>query len=90
MGFSLPSSVGAHFGKPDACIVSLNGDGGFQINIQELETIAYHKLPILIVIYNNRTLGMIREFQDTYFEGRHAGTILGYSCPNLEKLAFAY
>lgn len=60
------------------------------MNIQELETISYHHLPIGIIVMNNESLGMVREFQDTYFEGRTVGTVLGYSCPDLEKIASAY
>lgn len=90
MGFSLPAAIGAYFAQSTACIVSFNGDGWVQLNLQELETISYHHIPIIIIVYNNSTLGMIREFQDTYLEWRHIGTILWYSCPNLEKIAFAF
>ncbi|MBX9809912.1 thiamine pyrophosphate-binding protein [Candidatus Gracilibacteria bacterium] len=90
MGFSLPTSIGASFVPGVDRVISINGDGGFQMNMQELETIAHHNLPIGIIVMNNESLGMVREFQDTYFEGRTVGTVLGYSCPNLEKIANAY
>ncbi|MFA5916789.1 MAG: thiamine pyrophosphate-binding protein [Candidatus Gracilibacteria bacterium] len=90
MGFSLPTSIGASISNKDKFIISVNGDGGFQMNIQELESIKYHNLPILIIILNNNSLGMVREFQDSYFEGRNIGTVIGYSCPNFKKIAKAY
>lgn len=90
MGFSIPASVGAYMANPDACVVSFCGDGGFQINIQELETIVSNNLPIKIIVFNNNSLGMVREFQDVYFEGRAQSTVIGYSCPDIEKIAKAY
>ena len=66
------------------------GDGGFQINIQELETIKHNDLPIKIFIFNNYSLGMVREFQDQYFNKNYQSTVIGYSCPNIEKIAEAY
>lgn len=90
MWFSLPSALGAVFVPWVKKVVSLNGDGGFQMNIQELETISSRHLPIVIVVMNNKSLGMVREFQDTYFEGRNIGTVIGYSCPDLSLIAEAY
>lgn len=60
------------------------------MNMQELETISARKLPIGIIVMNNKSLGMVREFQDTYFEGRNIGTVIGYSCPDLALIAHAY
>ena len=60
------------------------------MNIQELETISSHHLPVVIVVINNKSLGMVREFQETYFEGRNIGTVIGYSCPDLSLIAKAY
>jgi len=90
MWFSLPSSIWASFWNPNDLIISVNWDGWFQMNIQELETIKYHNLPILIIILNNNSLWMVREFQDSYFWWRNAWTVLGYSCPNISKIAKAY
>jgi acetolactate synthase-1/2/3 large subunit len=89
MGFSLPAAIGACFasGKP---IVMISGDGGFQINIQELQTIVHHKLPIKMIILNNGTLGMIKQFQDTYFESRLQSSKKGYSAPDFVSIAKAY
>lgn len=91
MGFSLPAALGsACYMKELWRVVSINGDGWFQMNIQELETISLRKLPVGIIVLNNSSLGMVREFQDTYFDGRNIWTVIGYSCPNIELIANAY
>jgi acetolactate synthase-1/2/3 large subunit len=89
MGFALPAAVGATFatGKP---VVMIAGDGGMQLNIQELETIAHHKLPIKMVILNNKSLGMVRQFQQSYFGERYPSTYWGYSAPDFADVANAY
>jgi len=90
MGFALPASIGvclAHKKKPTVCIA---GDGGFQLNIQELQTIVRNELPIKMVVLNNRCLGMIRQFQDSYFQGRYQSTFWGYNPPDFEAVAKAY
>lgn len=90
MWFSLPAALGCCFATWVHRVISVNGDWGFQMNIQELETISSRNLPIGIIIMNNKSLGMVREFQDTYFEGRNIGTVIGYSCPDLSLVAQAY
>ncbi|WP_312420610.1 thiamine pyrophosphate-binding protein [Anaerospora hongkongensis] len=90
MGFALPAAIGAVKAYPEVNGIVIAGDGGIQINIQELDLIATHQLPIKIVVLNNGCLGMVRQFQDIYFEGRRQSTVLGYSCPNLIKIAEAY
>jgi len=90
MGYSLPASIGASFALNCSPVVCISGDGGFQINIQELQTIARNKLPIKIVILNNHSLGMIRQFQDAYFNSCYESTVWGYSAPDFEKVAIAY
>ena len=90
MGFSLPTSIGACCGDKMKDAYSFMGDGGFQINIQELETIRYNNLPIKIFVLNNNSLGMVREFQDQYFNSNYQSTVIGYSCPDLKKIAGAY
>ncbi|MEN6421039.1 MAG: thiamine pyrophosphate-binding protein [Smithella sp.] len=89
MGFALPAAVGACFatGKP---VVLISGDGGMQLNIQELETIAHHKLPIKMVVLNNKSLGMVRQFQQSYFNQRYPSTYWGYSAPDFADVANAY
>jgi len=90
MGYSLPAAIGASFALDKAPVVCIAGDGGFQINIQELQTIRRNNLPIKIVIINNHCLGMIRQFQDAYFDSCYQSTVNGYSTPDFEKVAKAY
>jgi len=90
MGYSLPAAIGACFALDKAPVVAIAGDGGFQINIQELETISRNNLPIKMVVINNHCLGMIRQFQDSYFESNYASTVWGYSAPNFVAVANAY
>lgn len=90
MGFALPAAVGMCFATGRQPVVTISGDGGFQMNMQELQTIAHHKLPIKLVVLNNNCLGMIRQFQDSYFEGRYQSTYWGYSAPDFTKIAEAY
>jgi acetolactate synthase-1/2/3 large subunit len=89
MGFSLPASIGAAFasGRP---ITLVAGDGGFQCNIQELQTVARNKLPIRMVVLNNMCHGMVRQFQESYFDGRYQSTMWGYSAPDFARVAAAY
>ncbi len=90
MGYSLPAAIGACFALGKKPVVSISGDGGFQINIQELQTIKRNNLPVKIVVLNNQCLGMIRQFQDAYFDSCYVSTVDGYSVPDFEKLARAY
>jgi len=89
MGFALPATIGASFatGMP---VVMIAGDGGMQLNIQELQTIAHHRLPIKMVVLNNQSLGMVRQFQQSYFQERYPATCWGYSAPNFSEVARAY
>lgn len=89
MGFALPAAIGATLssGRP---VVVVAGDGGFQCNIQELETISLHQLPVKMVVLNNNSLGMVGQFQEEYFESRMQSTIWGYSAPDFEAIAHAY
>jgi len=90
MGYSLPAAIGASISLGNAPIVCIAGDGGFQINIQELQTIRRNNLPIKIVILNNHCLGMIRQFQDSYFDSCYQSTVWGYNAPDFTKVALAY
>jgi acetolactate synthase-1/2/3 large subunit len=91
MGFALPAALGAacHWRRQLPVLV-IAGDAGFQLNIQELQTIAHHRLPVKIVVMNNRCHGMTRQFQDTYFAARYTGTVWGYSTPDFAAVAAAY
>lgn len=90
MGYSLPAAIGASITIGNLPVVAIAGDGGFQINIQELQTIVRNKLPIKIVILNNHCLGMIRQFQDAYFDSCYQSTVWGFDSPDFEKIANAY
>ncbi|MCX7044222.1 MAG: thiamine pyrophosphate-binding protein [Candidatus Sumerlaeota bacterium] len=90
MGFALPASVGAALACAPRPVVVIAGDGGMQHNIQELQTIAHHRLPIKIVVINNGSHGMVRQFQESYFESRFEATVWGYSAPDFVKVAEAY
>lgn len=90
MGFALPAAVGAWCASPKSNIVVITGDGGLQINIQELETVSRNKIPLKLFVLNNKSLGMVREFQDLYFNKNYQSTVIGYGCPDLKKLAAAY
>ncbi|MBW4889892.1 thiamine pyrophosphate-binding protein [Mucilaginibacter sp. HMF5004] len=90
MGFALPASIGACIATGNKPVVVLIGDGCMQLNIQELQTIVRNKLPIKVIVLNNQTLGMIRQFQDNYFESRYQSTYWGYDTPDFEKVAVAY
>lgn len=90
MGFSLPVAIGAWYPEKQNNLFVITGDGGLQINIQELETVARNKIPLKLFVLNNKSLGMVREFQDLYFKGNHQSTVEGYGCPDLKKIAFAY
>lgn len=89
MGFALPASIGACIGSNKRTVV-IAGDGGIQMNIQELEIINRRKLPIKIFVLNNKNLGMVRQFQELYFDKKYLGTIDDYSVPNLVDIAKAY
>ena len=76
MGFGLPAAIGAKIGSPDKQVITFLGDGGFQMTIQELGTILQYKIPVKIIILNNNFLGMVRQWQDMFFEKRYASTEL--------------
>jgi acetolactate synthase-1/2/3 large subunit len=89
MGFGVPSAVGAQFARPDKLVFAIAGDGGFQMSIPELSTIAAHQLPIKMIVMNNGVLGMIRQWQDLFYNNRQSACAL--ECfPDVEKLAGAY
>jgi acetolactate synthase I/II/III large subunit len=88
MGFGLPASIGAKFGAPDREVVLFCGDGGLQMTIQELGTIAQEKLPVKIVVLNNHFLGMVRQWQELFFEKRYSFTEI--TSPDFVKVAEAY
>lgn len=90
MGYSLPAAIGAKLVRPGAPVWCFIGDGGLQMNIQELQTVVHYGLDLVIVVLNNRGYGIIKQFQDAYFDSRYEATGRGYSAPDFEKLARAY
>jgi acetolactate synthase I/II/III large subunit len=89
MGFGLPSAIGAQFARPDKLVFAVVGDGGFQMSIPELATIANYGLPLKIVVMNNGYLGMVRQWQELFYNNRLSAVEL--ECfPDAEKLAGAY
>lgn len=90
MGFALPAAIGACFSTNKSPIVMIAGDGGFQCNLQELQTVVRNRLPIKMVIINNGCLGMVRQFQESYFDCHYQSTIIGYDAPDFSAVANAY
>lgn len=88
MGFALPAAIGAKMGAMDREVVAVIGDGGYQMTIQELGTIFQNKTPVKIVVLNNDHLGMVRQWQELFFESRYASTVM--SNPNFVKIAEGY
>lgn len=90
MGFSLPTAIGASFAGGRSAVVVVAGDGGFQCNIQELETVRRNDLPLKMVVLDNGCHGMVRQFQESYFGSRFQSTKVGYSAPRFEQVSRAY
>jgi acetolactate synthase-1/2/3 large subunit len=88
MGFALPAAIGAKMGRPDREVVAIIGDGGFQMTIQELGTIFQTKVPVKIVVLNNEFLGMVRQWQQLFFDKRYASTEM--TNPNFIAIAEGY
>jgi acetolactate synthase-1/2/3 large subunit len=89
MGFGFPASIGAQVAHPDRLVVNIAGDGSFQMNIQELGTAVAHNIPVKVIIFNNFYLGMVRQWQEFFFNSRYSGTVLE-SNPDFVKIAEAY
>lgn len=89
MGFGLPAAVGAQMACPDKIVADIAGDGSIQMNIQEMATAVQYGLPVKIIILNNRYLGMVRQWQELFYDKRYASTTLDHN-PDFVKLAEAY
>jgi len=76
MGFGFPSAIGAQFGRPKDLVIAIVGDGGFQMTLYELATAAIHKLPVIVVVIDNKYLGMVRQWQELFFDNRLSGVDL--------------
>lgn len=90
MGFGLPSAMGAKMAHPDATVACVTGEGSIQMNIQELSTCLQYGLPIKIININNQALGMVKQWQDMMYDGRHSSSTYSDSLPDFVKLAEAY
>ncbi|HUU29647.1 MAG TPA: thiamine pyrophosphate-binding protein [archaeon] len=92
MGYSLPAAIGAAFAHKQGRIVCLIGDGGLQINIQELETLCRYNLPVSVFVMNNKSLGLIRQFQDDYLNARYVASVPqeDYPRPDFARIAAGY
>jgi len=90
MGFAVPAAMGAQVGRPGETVVAIDGDGCFQMTAQELATCAIEHLPIKVLIFNNGFLGMVRQWQELFYEERYSEVELGTAIPDYVKLAEAY
>jgi acetolactate synthase-1/2/3 large subunit len=89
MGYGFPAAIGAQMAFPDRLVIDVAGDGSIQMNIQEMATAMEQLLPIKIVILNNQHLGMVRQWQELFYERRYAATVFQVT-PDFVKLAQAY
>lgn len=89
MGFGLPAAMGVQMAYPEAMVTCITGDGSIQMNIQELSTCSQYGLPIKVICLNNRSLGMVRQWQDMHYEGRHSQSYMD-SIPDFVKLVESY
>jgi acetolactate synthase I/II/III large subunit len=89
MGYGFPAAIGAQLAFPNAVVIDIAGDGSFQMNVQELATVVQYNLPVIVAILNNHSLGMVRQWQQFFYDERYADTSLEVS-PDYVKLADAY
>jgi len=89
MGYGFPAAIGAQFGRPGELVVAIVGDGGFQMTLAELSTVFVNKLPVKVLIIDNKYLGMVRQWQELFFDNRYSGVDLEGN-PDFVKLAEAY
>lgn len=89
MGFGLPAALGAQVAYPESLVLCISGDGSFQMSLQEMATVAAQNMPIKVAVINNQSHGLVRQWQELFFDKRYAHTLLS-TLPNYEKLAQAY
>ena len=89
MGYGFPAAIGAKVGKPECTVIDISGDGSFQMNSQELATVVQNDIPVIVAILNNGFLGMVRQWQELFFNRRYSSTCLKDSV-DFVKLAQAY
>ncbi len=90
MGYGFPAAIGAKIGRPECDVIDVAGDGSFLMNSQELATAVVNEIPVKVAVLNNGCLGMVRQWQELFFEKRYSATILGRTSPDFVKLAEAY
>ena len=90
MGFCVPAAIGAKVGRPDVPVVAIDGDGSFQMTLQELATAQTENIPVIFTVINNGVLGMVRQWQELFYEKRYSQIDLSMGVPDLVKLADAY
>jgi acetolactate synthase-1/2/3 large subunit len=90
MGFCVPAAIGAKVGRPDLPVVAVDGDGSFQMTLQELATASTEHVPVIYCVINNGVLGMVRQWQELFYEKRYSQIELGTDVPDLVKLADAF
>jgi acetolactate synthase-1/2/3 large subunit len=88
MGFGFPAAMGAQLARPDETVICIAGDASFQMNIQELQTVAERRIPVKVMIINNNYLGMVRQWQELFYEGRYAESAIGQ--PDFVRVAEAF
>ena len=89
MGYGLPAAIGAKMAFPDATVIDVAGDGSIQMNIQELATSKQYNCPVIVCILNNNYLGMVRQWQELFYDKRYAATVMEVT-PDFVALAEAY
>jgi acetolactate synthase-1/2/3 large subunit len=89
MGYSLPAGIGAYFATPDRQIICVMGDGGVQMNLQELQTVVRENIPVKIFVMNNQSLGLIRDLHENY-SYKNYGSVEGYTVPDFKRVAGAF
>ncbi len=89
MGFGFPAAIGAQLACPESKVISVVGDGGFQMTMQELSVLQERKLPVKVLIVNNQSLGMVRQWQEFFYQERYSESLLNIQ-PDFVKLADSY
>ena len=90
MGFGVPAAIGAKVGRPDATVINIDGDGCFQMTMQELATARMYGIGAIHVVVNNGWLGMVRQWQELFHDERFSETLLGVDLPDYVKLAESF
>jgi acetolactate synthase-1/2/3 large subunit len=89
MGYGMPAAIGAHFANPESRVITMSGDGSIMMNVQELATIKRYKLPVKVVVFDNNALGMVRQWQELFFDNRFSEVDLSDN-PDFARLAEAF